>query len=286
MALNAKQIAALNGWSQTQAPGTWGQVDGQTGDDLGSFGSLWDSGKMLNHNYRDEFIQNTITFAAPTGSTVTSDRIMFVTPTGGQIQSMQVVASSNIATTTTAGNSYTFAVRKYNAGVAANLTPAYDFQTGLATGVLATLPTMAVTTSLPLLTATSTTVSIGASSANITVTSTGALVNAPSVGDYISILSSGTNVAGTGAANAGIYQVTGVDPLGFWFTATKQFGGNPVAVAAVAVLAADVTAMQLVRNNNTLVNAGDMIGLQIVQAAACVSLANIQLTFLLRFRPA
>lgn len=281
MSLSPKQIAALNAWGSTQEFGAYGQADGNPASSqaLSDHGTLFDSGKMLNDNLRDEYTWTVITPA----SGATTDTILFTAPMAGTLQSVSIVAPTNLATTTTASDGFTIAVRKYNTGVTANMTVAYDFKTGLAGGVSAVLPTNQSNTTLALVSATSNTVSLGVSSANITLTVTVALLNAPTVGDSIAIAQGATNLAGSTQQNSGIYTITAVDPNGLWLTATKQFGANPQAVSAVSAAAGDNTGVQLVRKGNALVNTGDMIGVEIIGTSAPTS---PPLTFLLRFRPA
>ncbi len=287
MSLSAKQIAALDAWSKTQEPGAYGQTDGNPANDLNAMGTLFDSGKMLNDNLRDEYISTVVTLTAPTGSTITTNLVAFVAPTAGTLQSVQLVTPVAWATSvTTTVSNYTIAVRKYNNSVSANITLAYDMQTGLASGTLATLPTNQSNTALALISATSNTVSLGASSANFTLTVTVALLNAPTVNDYVAIGIGATNLAGATVQNAGIYQITAVDPAGLWLTATKLFGANPQTVAHVTAAAGDNTAVKLIRAGNALIAAGDMIGFQVIEAATAVDLSANPLTFLIRFRPA
>ena len=280
MSLSAKQIAALDAWSKTQEPGAYGQVDGNPANDLNNLGTLLDNGKVLNDNLRDEYVWSIQTPAVA----ATSDYVLFTAPTAGTLQSVSLVAPTNWATTTSVGDSYTVAVRKYNTGVTANLTVAYDLQTGLAGGVTAVLPTNQSNTSLALVSATSNTVSWGVSGANVTLTVTVALLNAPTVGDFISVASGATNLTGATGQNNGIYKITSVDTAGLWLKATKQFGANPEAVAHVTAAAGDNTAVQLVRAGNAVLAAGDMIGLEFVGNAAAVQCPA--LTIQLRFRPA
>ena len=278
MSLSAKQIAALNGWSTTQEFGANGQVDGNPANDINALGTLLDNGKVLSDNLRDEYINMTV---SPAGN-ATTDYVAFTAPMAGTLQSVQIVSPSNWSTTTTASDGYTVAVRKYNTGVTANLTVAYGLKTGLAGGVIAVLPTNASNTALAMLTVTSTTVGLAASSLNITVTSTGAFVNAPAVNDYVVILEGATSFTGATYQNTGIYLVTSVDPANLWYKATKQFGANAQTVAAVAVLAGDVTGMLLVKQGFATVAAGDMLGFEFISTTA---VACPPLSLQIRFRP-